>query len=68
MTVQQTIRNNIKNERMRKRISDSFLRRGIDLIPLDEFKKKYDYDTILTFHNIGRQTAKVLMEAINEEK
>lgn len=64
MTIQTAIKTHIPNKQTRLRISNSFLRRGIDLMSVKDFAKKYNKESILQFHNIGQQTAKELIKAI----
>jgi len=42
-------------------------RRGIDLISVEQFNKKYNYESIMQFPNIGVQTADLLTEVIKKE-
>jgi hypothetical protein len=67
MTIQQAIRKHIKNKNLRVRIGMAIERRGIDLISVEQFNKKYNYDSIMQFPNIGVQTADLLTEVIKKE-
>ena len=68
MTIQKAVQNHVQNNKMRLQISEAFLRRGIDLMSVETFSKKYDSFSISQFPNIGAIATRLIIEAIEKNK
>ena len=66
-TIQDVIRRHVSDEQVKTRIHYSFQRRSLGIMSLSSFVDKYDRDALLEFHNIGVQTADIILEAISKE-
>jgi len=67
MTIQEAIRKHIPNKNLRIRLGEAIYRKGIDLISVENFNSKYDYDSIMQFPNVGKLAADTLTEVIKKE-